>query len=790
MRRAWLLARADLRRKRGQAAVLLAFVALAAAVATIGLVVGLRYPASYDQAAAQANVPHVVIMESDSVYSPAHRDQLADRPDATAVETEPVFAAGAKTRFGDGELTMVVMIVSATQDRSMDLVDMRPGAQDLRAGGVYLPYLFEVAGGYAVGDPITLTRGEDVIELTVAGFADEAMFGSLLNQWYRLVVSPDTFAGLAEQFPDARATLVTAQFADKADAVRIATDYSSQALEDNPAAMDAVAAGQAVLRVTDWEVMRQGRVFMASILATIAMAFAAIVGVVALIMIRFRVRAQIEDSMADIGTLKALGYTSGQLAAGLVLQVGLIASVGAVAGTLLGHAALPALADALSAQSALTWRPGFDWAAGGTCAGGIVGVAAAVAGWACWRLRSLPPLTALRFGLEVHDFKRDRLPLARVRARLPFALALKAVVRSPAQSATIALVVAPAAFMATAALAAYNGIGVEQDSFYRIVGGEVPDVIAEVADPLDAPRALAELEGLPQVRKAAEYSNTVRLRLNGDLTFGLVTGDFAKFEGTLVFKGRFPAHPNEVAVSARHAELLDLAVGDEVRLAAAGTEASYLVTGLIQTMNESGLVTAATTAGLERIWPGRPWTQIGVYLRDPAEAADFAARLADGDLVGPPLLGALNLREQGQAQLQAYGAIMAGVAGVMAAVAAAVTALVLVGVLGTAIRRQRTAFGVQRALGFTTGQLARQVAATYWPAAAIGTALGCAAGWALFPALMGALFRSLGIYSLDMAAPAAAVAVLAAALAAFALAVALGLAAGVRRVTAYALVTE
>jgi putative ABC transport system permease protein len=119
-----------------------------------------------------------------------------------------------------------------------------------------------------------------------------------------------------------------------------------------------------------------------------------------------------------------------------------------------------------------------------------------------------------------------------------------------------------------------------------------------------------------------------------------------------------------------------------------------------------------------------------------------------------------------------------------------VTTLVLVGVLGTAVRRQRAAFGTQRAIGFTTGQLVREVTATYWPAAAVGVVVGCAAGWALFPACMGALFRSLGIYAVGMSAGLAATAALAAGLTLFALVITLAMAAQVRRATAYTLISE
>ncbi|MDR2454397.1 MAG: hypothetical protein LBD51_07640, partial [Bifidobacteriaceae bacterium] len=213
MRRTLLLARANLRRRRGQAAILIAFIALTAAVLTLGLVVALGYSASYDQAAIRANAPHLAIVEHDAIYTPAHLAKIADRQDTAAWQVEAIFASNAKVAFGEGNLTMFAMFADASAAREMNLLEVRPGAQELHDAEVYLPYYFNVAGGYQIGDSFSATRGEDRIDLTVAGFTDEVMFGSPNWQWYRLAVSAETLAGLADRFPDGRATLITAQFA-------------------------------------------------------------------------------------------------------------------------------------------------------------------------------------------------------------------------------------------------------------------------------------------------------------------------------------------------------------------------------------------------------------------------------------------------------------------------------------------------------------------------------------------------------------------------------------------------
>ncbi|MDR1388231.1 MAG: ABC transporter permease [Propionibacteriaceae bacterium] len=805
MRLTGLLIGANLRRKKGQTAWLIGFVALAAAVLALGLTLSLRYTGAYDRAAAAANVADLVVLETDNLHSPSHFAYLTDRPGVTAWETEPVLAASLEVAFNGAETQMVPMITQVDRPRTMDRVEPRADARPLGPGQVWLPYLFQIGGGYAIGDRITLPFDRSwsariepgpsdagaaepgLVELTVAGFTDEAYFSSPTFQWFRFLVDQATYEALARRLPQLEGQLLSLQIDDRQVAPNWGLDYSGAVIKGDPAVMAAQAAGTGLAYQMDWSTARQGRVFMADILAVTLTAFSAIIALIGLIVIRFRVRGLIEESITDLGALKALGHTSAQLARAVVGQFVAVAGVGAVLGVGLAHLAGPALASVLSAQSALTWRPSFDPLVAGLCLATMVSTVGLVAGWTAWRIRRLTPLTALRTGLSGHHHRRDWFPLDRRSGPVTWWLALKATVRAGGQTAMIGLITAAVAFAATAAVAAWDNMAVKQEPFFRAVGGELPDVIVRV-EPTSARPALERLRADPAVRTAFRYSNDVPLRLNGDSTTGVVTDDFAAFEGNMLFQGRWPAHPNETAVSARQADQLGLTRGDTVTLTAADRSAEYIVSGLIQTMNDGGLLTALTTAGLDRVWPDQSWSQIGVNLVEADAVESFMAGL--DDLVGPGLIDVLDLRRTAEALLGVYGGIMGAVAGVVVVITAVVITLVLLLVLGAAVQRQRRQLGLQRALGYTTGQLIWQVAATYWPVMAVATTVGCLVGQFAFPRLIDLAFRSLGVPSVQMVAPPVGVAVLAGGLALFGLAVALLVATRVRRTTVYELISE
>ena len=81
---------------------------------------------------------------------------------------------------------------------------------------------------------------------------------------------------------------------------------------------------------------------------------------VSLIVIKFRVSNSIEDGMANIGVLKAIGYTSGQILSSIILQFILIALSASVVGIALSYVLMPFIGGIISTLSGLVWVQSFD----------------------------------------------------------------------------------------------------------------------------------------------------------------------------------------------------------------------------------------------------------------------------------------------------------------------------------------------------------------------------------------------------------------------------------------------
>ena len=66
-------------------------------------------------------------------------------------------------------------------------------------------------------------------------------------------------------------------------------------------------------------------------------------------------------------------------------------------------------------------------------------------------------------------------------------------------------------------------------------------------------------------------------------------------------EGRWPKYENEIALGVSAAESLEKNAGDTVIVRNGEEEASYLVTGIYQTMNNMGMMVYCTTDAFERI---------------------------------------------------------------------------------------------------------------------------------------------------------------------------------------------
>jgi putative ABC transport system permease protein len=770
---------ANLRRGKSQSVSLFVFALIAAMLLNLGLLLMIGFGGFFDGRGEELHAPHYALVEEAGLFDPSQEEFLQNHAGVTEVEREGAVSFFTDIAYNSGKTPAYLIFLDAGKRRAMNDLALTEGAAPVNVGDICLPYLFKAGGGYNVGDDFAVGAGAESLIFKISGFTEEMLFGSINNQLFQIYLSSSGYDALSSLMPEADCVILRARLDDPEDSEALHFDCAREFFSRG-------GNSRYVISMT-WNSAKRMRTLMSGITSTVLVVFAALIVFVSLLVVRFRIRNSIEEGMTNIGALKAVGYTGRQLLWATVLQFCAVALVGVVAGIGLSYAALPAVSGILEMQTALRWRQGFDAAASSMTLVSILLAVLAVTHASARKLRGLHPLTALRQGLMTHSFKKNRFPLDRSRGPLPLLLALKSAVQAKGQTAMIFIIVTAVSFAAAAGLAVYDNLGIHPEAFAKLLSGEMPDAAFFVKTPEGAARAKDFIEDTDEARKAFYYQNTPVMI--GDMEVnGIIVEDFSLLEGALLYEGRYPLHDNEICLSGSLAALEGLGIGSAVEIEHGGETAEFLAVGLIQTVNSNGIVAAMTIPGIRRIQPDYGPREIYVYLRDNGETAGFIDSVSA--VFADELESTVNLKELADAQLTMYGDIFFSVAVALVAITALVIFLVLYLMLKTVILRRRRELGIQKALGFTTLQLMNQFALYFIPVMALGVAAGGLLGIFGFNSIFVALTRSMGIMTASLPAPVGPVIAMCIALIALSYALAMLIAARIRKISAYALVSE
>jgi len=772
-----MLSAANLRKNKGQSVSLLLFVLIAAMLLNVGLTIFLGIGTFFDERAERVHMAHYTAMyagEADAIDK--GRQFMESYPGVAEIETVHAVGGMGDYFMGGMKTTCTLFFTRADGAQTMDAPSLIGDSRPLTGDAIYIPYFMLLGGGYQVGDEFIMNLSGVELAFTVAGGTEEIMFGAQMNTVYRFYVPDERFYQMQAQFPLGGITLLSARLENGDEAVFFKADYN-----------EAVSTAGLIFDLL-YDNAKQARTMIPTIAGIVVTAFAIILLIVSMIVIRFRIANSIEESMTNIGAQKAIGYRSIQIVSSIVLQFGLIALAGGIVGVALSQAVIPAIMGLLEPMIAMVWNPGFDSVTAAVSMASILLTITLIAYLAARRINKLHPLTALRGGIHTHSFTKNVVPLDTARGPLGLLLALKQVLRNPKQVVTVSVIVAAVTMAAVSGIAMNHNMGEGQGNFARALLGEMPDVNFLLKEDGGGGAFKERLLARPEVRKAFGYETGVPLLVHNISIAATVAEDCSQLESSMLIQGRYPKHNNEIALGTAISKVTGKNVGDTVAVKSGDNEKTYLVTGIAQFMQSNGFNGIITGDGLAQIRPGFAFVGYNAYLTEDADVKAFiqSVEAAEGDVFD----GVMDIRDQLSMVMGSIGGIFAAVAVGIAAVTVLVVILVLYMVIKTTILRRRRELGIQKAVGFTTFQLMNQIALNMTPVILLGTALGAVAGYFGLNPMVAALMSSMGIVKVQLPVPIDQTLLICLALAILAYGVSLLIAWRIRKISAYALVSE
>ena len=783
MRNIWILSWANIRRNIGHTVSLIIFMIIAASLLNIGSVVLSGVDRLFDKHANANHAAHftgVYLKGSDTIEQGLKF--IKNYPKTT--ESETIDAVGGMGNYLMNDIEGIGFIILSRIDKNqkMDAPSLVGKYIDLHGDSIYIPYFMLVSGGFKIGDEFTLTLSGRKLKFTVAGSTEEIMFGGQYNTYYRFYISDEKYNELEKQLPDNGITLLSARLETNEDAVFFEAYYNKEVSTD----------GLSV--VFTYDAAKTARTSIPEIAAVIVTTFAIILLIVSLIVIRFRIINSIEENMINIGTQKAVGYKSAQIISSIILQFGVITLIGGTAGITLAQAAIPVIMKGLEPMTALVWDLGFDIMMAVVSILTVMATVVFISYISAHRINKLHPLTALRGGITNHSFKKNTVPLDKTYGPINFLLALKQLLQNKGQAVTVSIIVAAVTMVSVAGISVNYNMNEKRDNFASTFLGEIPDVNIMLKSNGSDESFKKRILERSEVRKAFGYETGVTILTDETSIAATIIEDCSLLESDMIIGGRYPKHNNEVALGPAILKVIRKKIGDTVILKSGEQKKEFLITGIVQFINQGGFNGIITGDGFREIQSDFKFTGYNVYLNDGVDTKEFIKSAEISETTVDPndymFDNIMDVKDGLKSTMDSMSGIFASVAAGIVAVTAFVVILILYIVIKINILKRKRELGIQKALGFTTIQLMNQIALNISPVILAGVIIGSVTGFCGFNPMIVLVMSGMGIVKAQLPAPLDQTIIICIALVILAYIVSIAISWRIRKISAYSMIIE
>lgn len=785
---------ANIRKTKSASTTLVIMFVIAALLLNSGLLVVVNYGSFFNNLKDELKPSNVYYAIPDKIYTNEVKTYIDNNEHVKETQTNDGLLLNANILSKGEEKSFPIMFSNMDEKREISkwkFVGEHLPAEDM---SVYIPDIFKAVSGYQLNDTIELkytdeeTKEEKALTFTVKGYTEDIYFSSTDTGYISFYLPEDTYQkvkGILNK-PEYLTHVVFANLDDLKN-VSVIENGIREILDLNSASLMA-ADPSTMLVVIDLELIELARCMMASMISAMMVMFALIIVIVCLLVVRFRIVNSIEEDIMKIGSLKSVGYTSRQIILSVILQFSLIAGIGSLIGCALSYPVLPAISAVFEQQSGLKWEQGFDSDVTGAAFIILLMIVIFIAFLAAHRISKLNPINALRGETTTRKYKRNHLQLENTKGKLPLILALRTVLQSMKQNIMIIVILIAVTFSGAFGVIMYYNTTIDTKAFAEIPGMEICNAIAVLNPEKDQTETVKTIESMDHVWKV-QYLEEVKIKVEGMEVVAYVMDDYNKRETNLVYEGRYPENKNEISLAGILAERLEKTIGDTVTLGFGDNVEQFKVVGLSNGSQMGGLNASILTEDYVRLNPNFKHQALYIYLDKGCDAEEFVAQL-ENKFDKSILLSGLNFdkgMEEGMASYQQIVALM-GLA--MLIITLLVVTLVLYFVISSSVIRKKRELGIQKAIGYTTYQLMNQLSISFTIPIIIGVVIGILLGALYTNPMMSLAMKSAGVMKAGFIIDPYWIIAFGAATIVFSYLLSMLITWRIRKISAYALVTE
>lgn len=730
------LALANIKKRKSATISLLLLVILASLLLNTGLSILTKLDTFYSQKTHELNGAQFVAVATTNENTNKQIEFLQNNSNVKQLEHEESYLfQGLEIPYGKGHMTTATTILNKDIKRTLSPLELVEESKAIKENRIYVPYIFKTGGGYTVGDTFRLKYGNQQYTYTIAGFFETTLLGNTMGGIFKFFLPEEEYNELGKKLNAAdHSTYIAATVADE------------EKLSDLSKSFSKAFPSTGLLSDVKVDTKSSEISYMMPIktVSIILISFAFIMLVVALVVVKFRVTNTIDDDIGNIGSLKAMGYTSNQVLYSMVLQFMMITGIGSIIGILLSYLALPFLGNIISSSIGLLWTQTINLWINLVCLLLISFLVFIVVGLAGLKIRNISPIIALRGGVLTHCFTKNRFALDRTKGNLQFTLGLKNMYSNRKQNYWVMLIIIILTFACVFTSVLYYNFSFDKTSIYKLAGSEEANLVLiakEEAKADDIFSAIKKMDGIEKTGMLAQKSANV----NGQSSLLYVSDDYSQIDWHTAYEGRQPRYDNEIAISGVIAKDQGKKIGDTIKVTLDNHTKEYLITGLTQQFSDgNNMPSSLTLEGYQHLLPSYKKDTLSIYLKDNVKTNDFAKEITTkfGDQL---IIG--NIDAAFSSQMGSINAAIAYVMILIVVITLLAVSLILYLIIKTMIIKRKRELGIYKALGYTTYQLMTQITFSFLPVVILAVTLGGLLGSLFTNSILSILFSSLGIFN-------------------------------------------
>ncbi|MEE1061072.1 MAG: ABC transporter permease [Ruminococcus sp.] len=631
--------------------------------------------------------------------------------------------------FNGTDFSMNTVFYNIDSKRSINEFELVSENKKNVSNPIYIPLYVAEFGGFALNDEIEYIIDGKSHRFIVAGIIEEMQYGNYGSSLLCAYLPQNEFSEFVKTLSDNSVTEYSIALSESADLAKV-KDSVSKELENKNVMM---------LSNIDSESVKGVRTMTCDLLILILFAFALIILAVSVFLSNFRVKNAIDSEIVNMSVLKALGYTSGQIVAGITLPYAIVSLFFAMSGVVLSYTLLPLLSTVLTVQSGFSFEISFDIISYLVVSCVLALVVTFFTFISARKIRKTQPIEGLRGNINTKGSKKNYFPLEESKGNTKVLLVLKQIFACKKQNVMLFLV----SFVLTV-LIAFSGtlfynVGVKPENFMYALSDESSDVIVEPQR--DKINELAVmLNDDARVENSLQYM-TAGVKIEEKAVKAFACEDFSKVRNDVCYMGKNPVNSDEIALGRAFEETFE--IGDTVKVNLNDTEKSFKVTGFVQSVNLNGELCELSLEGYSRFFEDEPSTVFYVYLKNPDDAEKFAKEYKNvySDLV-KNTVNSKKLMDEAQ---EMYMSITVVLVAVIFVVTILIVVFILYIIIKSLLVKRRQELGIYKSMGYTSSQLILQTAGSFLPVSIIAIILSSVAALFYMPCIYQFVFEALGV---------------------------------------------